>query len=387
MGNGDVIVLGGVIATTLLLGVCGLVAMTQLGTSAAKKSATSQVPPTPLDRGQLSQPPREPASVSTKEIPTLPPPQRESTSGERRLLQVAPPKAVKRPQTPHMEPTPVSNKKIRPLQPSLPPLSPRQFTPPPQFPLEPTDGTGSESDNRFLTLPPEMHDRIAYFLPPDKVRELRLVNRALDKHFRDDMHSFKIKSSQDLHTLINERRFSIEQLDLSEFRDLNDVDCEQIAKLTNLKYLKITLSDGLTYAGFECLKALNELQHLDIRGWPGVDDAELAHLKALTNLRYLSITLWNGVTHAGECLKVLTNLRYLNINLCDGVTDEVLEHIKALTKLQELHVWGCWLTDASFEHIKALPDLRRLDIGYSGVTDEGIAKFRRERPQCEVWGR
>jgi hypothetical protein len=43
MGNGEVIVLGGVIATTLL-GVGTLVAVTQLGTRSAKKPPTSQVP-------------------------------------------------------------------------------------------------------------------------------------------------------------------------------------------------------------------------------------------------------------------------------------------------------------------------------------------------------
>lgn len=65
MGNGDIIVLGGV-AATLLIG--GLVACTQLGTSSTKKPPTSQVPPTPVQESQTPQIKSTPEL--TEEIPS-----------------------------------------------------------------------------------------------------------------------------------------------------------------------------------------------------------------------------------------------------------------------------------------------------------------------------
>lgn len=99
--------LGGVLATTLLLGVGGLVAMTQLGTNSAKKPATSQVPPTPVERRQLSQSQRERRPEPTDETPET------------------------RPHQPQVQSTPVSTKKI----PSFPLALQRQSTLPPLPPL------------------------------------------------------------------------------------------------------------------------------------------------------------------------------------------------------------------------------------------------------------
>jgi hypothetical protein len=256
--------------------------------------------------------------------------------------------------------------------------------------------------NRFMDLPPELRGHIASFIPPGELTKSR-VTKALDDVVRPHMQILKIKKSQrlssDLNTVVS--RFSnVKHLDLRRFHDLSvdetnlsDADCEQIAQLTNLRYLDLGwCGDCVSIEGLKRLEALTNLENLDI-GWCwNVTDAVLERLKALTKLRNLDISHLDTsrcslVTDGGlEHLKILTNLEYLDISSCSLVTDGGLEHLKALTNLESLYISSCKrVTDASFEHLKALPNLRHLCLdGHTGVTVEGIAKFRRERPQCQV---
>jgi hypothetical protein len=242
---------------------------------------------------------------------------------------------------PRSQSVPPSHQPTWQSQPLPPP--PRQPTAPPQFP--------------FMRLPPELRGQIASFLPDGTLR----VNHALDDEFRPDMQKLRIRNSQDLDTVIKQFP-NVKKLDLSEFNDLSDADCEQISKLTNLQRLDISGCNAVSDAGFEHFKALTKLQVLHIDWFLRVSDAGLEHLKPLTNLQVLSIRSCPRVTGAG--LTHLKPLTKLYINWCRGVTDEIFERLKAFPNLQLLEIYG-----------------------WTNVTDAGVSEFRRERPQCKVIGR
>ena len=53
------------------------------------------------------------------------------------------------------------------------------------------------------------------------------------------------------------------------------------------------------------------------------------------------------------------------------VTDAGLEHLKGLTNLKQLELFGTQLTDTGLVHLKGLAKLVYLDIRNTQVTDEG----------------
>jgi hypothetical protein len=129
-----------------------------------------------------------------------------------------------------------------------------------------------------------------------------------------------------------------------------------------------------------------------------VTDAGLAHLKGLTNLQ--SLFLWGAnVTDAGlEHLKGLTNLQSLNLSHTK-ITDAGLEHLKGLTNLQSLYLSNTQvtddlqspylsntkITDAGLEHLKGLTKLQWLHLGYTQVTDAGVEDLERALPNVHIY--
>lgn len=106
-----------------------------------------------------------------------------------------------------------------------------------------------------------------------------------------------------------------------------------------------------------------------------ITDAGLVHLKELTNIETLYI--WgHQVTDAGLVhLKGLTKLQKLSLNRCQ-LTDAGLVHLKELTNLQVLALSGTLVTDAGLVHLKGLTKLQRLDVSRSGVVDAGLVHLK-----------
>jgi hypothetical protein len=90
-----------------------------------------------------------------------------------------------------------------------------------------------------------------------------------------------------------------------------------------------------------------------------VTDARLEHLKALTQLQELFL---------------------------DGpqLTDTGLEHLKGMTQLRELKLRDTEVSDSGLEHLKALKQLRELDVCGSRVTDEGVKRLQEALPNCKI---
>ena len=65
------------------------------------------------------------------------------------------------------------------------------------------------------------------------------------------------------------------------------------------------------------------------------------------------------------------------------ITDTGLEHLKGLTRLQDLALPPA-ITDVGLEHLKGLTSLRVLGLGRTRVTDSGREMLRKALPNCRI---
>jgi internalin A len=128
----------------------------------------------------------------------------------------------------------------------------------------------------------------------------------------------------------------------------------------------------------------------------GPSDAGLARLKSLTQLESLEIDDVTLTTSGLACLREMTNLKTLGIYYLpnhgeiqaqqknpagyrsqnNSVTDAAMEHLKGLTRMQNLALTNTAITDAGLDNLQAMKDLRSLDLSYTRITDAGLAKIK-----------
>jgi hypothetical protein len=83
-----------------------------------------------------------------------------------------------------------------------------------------------------------------------------------------------------------------------------------------------------------------------------------------------------GMTDNGlEHIKALSQLQELRLNNTK-VTDKGLEHIKAWTQLQALSLNNTKVTDKGLECLKGLTQLRWVSLAHTKVTDKGLERLR-----------
>jgi len=66
------------------------------------------------------------------------------------------------------------------------------------------------------------------------------------------------------------------------------------------------------------------------------------------------------------------------------VTDAGLEHLKGLTKLEELYFSSPKVTDAGLVHLKGLTNLTHLLLSETKVTPAGVKNLRQALPNCII---
>ncbi|MEQ1906041.1 MAG: hypothetical protein ABL888_17785 [Pirellulaceae bacterium] len=106
-----------------------------------------------------------------------------------------------------------------------------------------------------------------------------------------------------------------------------------------------------------------------------VTDAELDHLKGLTNLH--SLRLYGSPnTDAGLLhLKSFSNVRSLDLHRTE-ITDVGFAHLKGLTNLNFLSLSQTKITDAGLVHLKGLTNLNFLSLNETKITDAGLVHLR-----------
>lgn len=121
----------------------------------------------------------------------------------------------------------------------------------------------------------------------------------------------------------------------------------------HLTTLKLGGNQLLTDEGLRNLAPLTSLTHLDLSLCHGITDQGLKNLYPLSSLTYLSLMICSGITDKGiKKLKQLNQLKSLNLAHCMGITNKGLQKLKLL-KLSWLKLDGCAnIAEAKISEIK-----------------------------------
>ena len=105
-----------------------------------------------------------------------------------------------------------------------------------------------------------------------------------------------------------------------------------------------------------------------------VTDTDLVHLRELTNLKDLNLFGCQNITGAVLAyLKGLPKLESLNL-FSTNVTDAGLVHLKGLTNLQDLTLIGTKITDSGLVHLAGM-NLKTLSISSEAKTDIALKHY------------
>ncbi len=200
---------------------------------------------------------------------------------------------------------------------------------------------------------------------------------------------------------------SLRSLDIA-FTEVEDDGFEQLSSLTKLESLALG-GNRLTGSALSSLKLLPTLRTLDAGGMQRVDSGRwglalsednLRRLSELTQLRSLTLTganlndrridrPGNQLSQRTELpdiskLRSLRNLEFLDLSRTP-VLPGALAALLDLPKLRELRLGlATKVDDTAIDTLIAMKQLKSLHLGGSKVTAEGVERFRKARPDCQV---
>jgi hypothetical protein len=150
----------------------------------------------------------------------------------------------------------------------------------------------------------------------------------------------------------------------------------QVARFPKLKTLALK-NTAVTAAGLAKLGSLVTLERLDLSGSKKIDDnaiAQIAHLAGMQVLKLNDTAAGDGAMASVARLSGLQTLELANT----AVGDAGLAKLTPLVLLDELRLDGTKVTDAGLEHLKQLPALKTVYVAGTAVTLAGAEKLKTE---------
>ena len=173
---------------------------------------------------------------------------------------------------------------------------------------------------------------------------------------------------------------SIVQLGLRNCPNITDAGVQAIQELSHLTELFLT-DVNITDESVKHF-VVHDLKSLNLSG-TRITDASMPAIARHTNLQHLELMSTSisdaGLTHLSD-LKALDALR-LNHT---GIGDSGVRHLGSLSLLRGLDLQGTKITDTSLEMLSEMKSLKQLLVGGTNVSDEGVAAFRKRRPDCHL---
>ena len=159
--------------------------------------------------------------------------------------------------------------------------------------------------------------------------------------------------------------------------DFTDAGMDDLAKLTNLKDLRLFFADSISNEGLAKLKTLKSLERLTL-SCKNVTIAGLSHLNELPDIVDLKVRNIK-YDNSGLDISGLSKLQKLRLTLSHKgngfVRDEDMACLKKLKHLRRLvfgDISSSVITDAGIAYLKDLPDMRFLFCGSPYLTDKSL---------------
>jgi internalin A len=148
-------------------------------------------------------------------------------------------------------------------------------------------------------------------------------------------------------------------------------------------------SVSLTDADMELLGSLKQLEWLEVGGslrspMSALSDLGISKLAALKELRVLDISQTRIGSAGLEPLASLPKLQRVSLWRAKRIDDRAAKHLARMRSLETLDLAETNVTDATLDELAALQNLRHLYLSGTKVTPEGVERFRRALPACEV---
>lgn len=137
----------------------------------------------------------------------------------------------------------------------------------------------------------------------------------------------------------------------------------------------------VTGEGLSKQKPISGLTWCDLSRLP-ITDADVQQLVADTSLMdQLSLEATGVTNQIASLFRGATQLRELDLSYT-AVDDSVVQSIPP--SVSTLWLTGTQLTDASIDGLLKLPRLQTLDVQRTKMTDQGLQRFKRSRPECQL---
>ena len=180
--------------------------------------------------------------------------------------------------------------------------------------------------------------------------------------------------------------------EVAKFPKIDDVNLDRcpvtdeclksLGKSPNIKRIRAPRTK-LSDKGLEYLKDTVQLELLDLSDCNQISDAGLAHLKGLTKLRNLS--LWGPrITDDGmPNLAGMTNMVAISFQDC-GVTDASFTHLSGMTKLKEFDIFRTRVGNDALAAIAGAKDMSKMKLRDCAITTKGLVEHIGKFPNVTV---
>ncbi len=142
-------------------------------------------------------------------------------------------------------------------------------------------------------------------------------------------------------------------------------------------------SASVTDLDLDAIGSLSKLQELNLGGTK-VTDLGLAKLKPLVEIRSLDLSRTQVSSVGLATLAAHDKLERLSLWKDQRVEDAGVAPLLALKNLHTLDLSETGITDQALERLATMTGLRRLYVDGTRVTAEGVERFGRENPRCEI---
>ncbi|MBX9721517.1 MAG: hypothetical protein K2X81_09000 [Candidatus Obscuribacterales bacterium] len=137
--------------------------------------------------------------------------------------------------------------------------------------------------------------------------------------------------------------------------------------------------------GVGYLSKLKKLRFLYLLHTP-ITDQSCESLATIPTLELLDVR----ETEISDCglmkLATLPKLKTFLAGMSPLVTDEGLAHFKGNKTIEHIELSNCGITDKSLPILATIPNLKYLTIYKDSISDQALAKFKKDHPRVAVFG-